>query len=985
VALGATTRRGDEPASVDHGRGVLDSTFAALVFDWDGTAVADRGADAGGLRELILDLCGAGVHVFIVSGTHVGNVDGQLAARPTGPGSLFMCLNRGSEVFEVDTAGPRLVYRYDAGSEENQALDRAAALCVAALADRGLVTRVVSERLNRRKIDVIPLPEWADPPKARIDELLVAVTERLHDAEVGSLGDAVDVAMASAERAGIGAPRVTSDVKHVEIGLTDKADSARWAAAWLADRGITGNLVLVAGDEFGAVGGVAGSDSLMIVPELERAVFVSVGVEPTGAPAPVHDLHGGPARFVEILRTQLQRHRDGRVPSIDLDPAWVVTLPHTRRLARAAETLGTLANGRTGTRAACEEDGPGTAPLFVVGGIYDGEAETLLPGPSWDAIHIKVDRRGDRRFLDMRTGVLLREGRLDSVRSMRFASIATPAALALRAEGIVVDGVDHRSGTMRFDCRQTSAGGGIAVGSRDHEADLSDGRTTVERLAAWAADSTHVPQLADVALHLAQLEEQGFDRLLAEHRRAWAARWRDADVDIEGNEHDALSARFAVFHLLANVADEGEAAVGARGLSGDAYGGHVFWDSEVFVLPALVAVNPAAARAMLAYRVRRLDAAKRAAVDGGFSGARYPWESAAAGIDVTPREGRDRDGAIVPILTGDCELHITADIAWAAVLYDAWTGDGWLESEGRDLVLETARYWASRVEFDGDGRGHITRAIGPDEYHEMVDDNAFTNVMARFNLRAAADLAERIGVGGDEPARWRAIAETIVDGYDCAARVYEQFRGYFGLEPLLVESVGTPPLSADVVLGRERTQGSQIAKQPDVLMLHHMVPDEVVPGSLRPNIDFYLPRIAHGSSLSPAICAALLARDGRPDDALPLFRLAARLDLEDTTNTTAGGLHMATLGGTWQALAFGFLGLRALPDALEIDPRLPSAWDALRMTVHYRGTRVVVRATHGEVTVETDGIVSVRVAGGDSTSCGRRPVTFDLPSDRSTP
>ena len=236
--------------------------------------------------------------------------------------------------------------------------------------------------------------------------------------------------------------------------------------------------------------------------------------------------------------------------------------------------------------------------------------------------------------------------------------------------------------------------------------------------------------------------------------------------------------------------------------------------------------------------------------------------------------------------------------------------------------------------------------IGPDEYHEDVDDNAFTNVMARWNLRRGADLADELGLVADA-AGWRQIAASLVDGWDAERRLYEQFAGYWSLEPLLIDQVAEPPVAADVLLGGARVRGSQLIKQADVLMLHHLVPDEVEPGSLRPNLSFYEARTAHGSSLSPAIHAALLARGGEPDRALVPFRMAARLDLDDLTGTTSGGLHLATMGGLWQALAYGFCGLRPgrrppqhRPSAAQrVVGSLPASGVSRRTRPHPRRTR----------------------------------------------
>jgi trehalose/maltose hydrolase-like predicted phosphorylase len=322
----------------------------------------------------------------------------------------------------------------------------------------------------------------------------------------------------------------------------------------------------------------------------------------------------------------------------------------------------------------------------------------------------------------------------------------------------------------------------------------------------------------------------------------------------------------------------------------------------------------------------------------------------------------------LPVLTREHAEHIVADVAWGAGQYTAWSGDeAFLGGPGKDLLVETARYWASRIRYDEAGAGHLEQVVGPDEYHGPVDDNAYTNVMARWNLRRGADLLERAGgvQAGAEAARWRGAADALADGYDPATGLYEQFAGFYHLEPLLIEELAPVPVAADVLLGVERTAGSQVIKQADVLMLHHLVPEETAPGSLQPNLDFYGPRTAHGSSLSPAIHAALLARAGRADEALALLHLACRLDLDDLTGTTAGGLHIATLGGVWQALVYGFAGLRPGRALLDIAPMLPAAWAGLEVHVRFHGTPVHVRIDHETVAVRThsDRLVRIRHGG----------------------
>jgi trehalose/maltose hydrolase-like predicted phosphorylase len=327
-------------------------------------------------------------------------------------------------------------------------------------------------------------------------------------------------------------------------------------------------------------------------------------------------------------------------------------------------------------------------------------------------------------------------------------------------------------------------------------------------------------------------------------------------------------------------------------------------------------------------------------------------------------------GTVLPVRTGELEEHIVADVAWAASCYLDWTGDEeFAAGSGLTLLVETARYWASRIRLDTEGRGHIENVIGPDEYHEEVDDNAFTNVMARWNLRRAAAAASAHGADVDdaEPARWLALADALADGYDPGTGLYEQFAGFFGLEPLVIEEIAPRrPVAAELLLGVERVRGAQVLKQADVLMLHQLVPDEVAAGSLEPNLRFYEPRTAHGSSLSPGVHATLFARAGMLEQAVEWLRLTSRIDLDDLTQTTAAGLHVAAMGSLWQGLAFGFAGVRPIGDTLRIDPVLPGAWQALELDLRFRGARVRVRAERDALTLSSEPSTRVLVSGRTS-------------------
>ncbi|MGC9669787.1 glycosyl hydrolase family 65 protein [Planosporangium sp. 12N6] len=622
-------------------------------------------------------------------------------------------------------------------------------------------------------------------------------------------------------------------------------------------------------------------------------------------------------------------------------PEWSVAVegfdPHRERVH---ESLLTLADGRLGTRGSPLVGDRATTPGVFLAGCYVGEgaATELARLPSWSRLAGGEEIRPHRRTLDLRAGVLYEDGPLASV---RFSSLARPGTVAMRVYG---------DPALLPPGGETTVRGPVSVAFRDRRHG-----TVFERIGAYDPN----PGVAEAAA--AAADAVGFDRLLGEHREAWARRWQEAEVVVDGDPDLQYAIRFALFHLMASVGGQGEAAVGARGLTGPAYRGHVFWDSDVFVLPFLAATHPGSARAMLEYRARRLPAAGALARRRGRAGARFPWESAADGDDVTPTSARLPTGELISVRTGEWEEHIVADVAWATASYLDWTGDAaFAAGAGRDLLVETARYWASRVRLDRYGRAHIDTVTGPDEYHEPVDDNAYTNVMARWNLRRAAALD---GIGSTERAAWLALADALVDGYDARTGVYEQSTGFSGLEPIVIAELTARPVAADLLLGTERIKQTQILKQPDVLMLHHLVPDQVAPGSLPPNLDFYEPRTAHGSSLSPAVHAALLARVGRFDSALEWLRVAARIDLDDRTGTTAGGLHLATMGGLWQALAFGFAGVRPTQRHLVVDPRLPPQWNALELGLRYQGQPFRLRVEPGGVEIDSDAL-QLRQAGG---------------------
>ena len=496
-----------------------------------------------------------------------------------------------------------------------------------------------------------------------------------------------------------------------------------------------------------------GSDSLMLVPELRAATVFSVGVEPHGVPKGVLHRPGGPETFVEVLRDQLRR-RTG-VPRVAATPGWSIAVdgvdPERERVVDAQLTV---ADGLIGTSGAPLLRTRDARAEVLAAGVYVDD--DLLPVPSWAALDRAVTPR-DRvtRVLDLHTATLAERVRGDTtIESIRFSSLAAPGLAVLRADvapALPAAGIATPSSV-------TGGNGGVAIASVDGS---NGGR--IERFAAHEVATVDAPDEGRAMARAAEASAAGFERALRDHRRAWAERWTGADVVIDGDDDLQMRVRFALYHLMASAATSDETAVGARGTTGHAYRGHVFWDADLFVLPFLAATDAPAARSMLEYRVRRLSSAQAAAREERRGGARFPWESAATGADVTPTSGRDRTGQIVPIRNGLDEVHIVGDVAWAAACYAGWSGDeGFARGPGLDLLVETARYWRSRARFDHDRHAHLYGVIGPDEYHEPVDDDAFTNVLARWNLRTAAACGRsrrrgrRAGAVGLADARRRA-------------------------------------------------------------------------------------------------------------------------------------------------------------------------------------------------------------------------------------
>jgi trehalose/maltose hydrolase-like predicted phosphorylase len=634
-----------------------------------------------------------------------------------------------------------------------------------------------------------------------------------------------------------------------------------------------------------------------------------------------------------------------------------------------------------------------------------------------------------RRTLDLRRGVLVREwrlraaGRTTRLRSLRFASLDDRHVLGQAVEIVaedwsgevtveaIVDGDVANEGGVRHlvGHRVRRVGGGMLLEATTAERriDICLATSTVlavdagreaasedlpgERAAVWrwrvAASPGQVwrlhklvtvfssrddPDPATRAVQrLAEASGAGLPALLGRSAAAWAERWASADIEVTGDEELQRRVRFALYHLIgcANP-DDRRTAPGARSLTGERYKGHVFWDNELFVVPFLVHTDPPTARAALGYRYHTLPAARQNARRRGWRGVAYAWESADSGQDVTPAYYFTASGERKDTRTGEQEHHLNADVGVAVWRYWQATGDDdYLLAEGAEILFELARFWASRAEYGSDGRWHVRGVIGPDEYHEGVDDSAYTNQLAAWLLDRAGELAiwlrERhpdrwtslgaaLGLDPAEPAGWRAVAAGLVDGLDPQSGLIEQHRCFHQLEEVDLAPFKTRTTTMDVLLGWDRLGQLKLVKQADVVMLLAVLGEGWSRAVHETNFGYYEPLTVHDSSLSPPVHALVAARLGDLDTAQRYLLEATRLDLDfERGVTAAGGVHIATLGGIWQALVWGFGGMTVAGGEPRFAPHVPAAWGSLRFRVCWRGTLFQVTATATTAAVTT--------------------------------
>lgn len=464
----------------------------------------------------------------------------------------------------------------------------------------------------------------------------------------------------------------------------------------------------------------------------------------------------------------------------------------------------------------------------------------------------------------------------------------------------------------------------------------------------------------------------GYSGVCSVHAASWKDRWEMSDVIIEGDKEDQLALRYSIYQLqIIAPAHSRAQSIPARGLSGQTYKGAIFWDTEMFMLPFFLHTAPEVAKSLVNYRIRTLDGARRKAEYYGCRGAFYAWESQESGEDACS------DFNVTDIFTGrpvrtyfrDKQIHISAAVAYAIWEFYEFTGDtGLLLDGGAEAILECARFYYSYACYKEDkDRYELLDVIGPDEYHERVNNNAYTNKIVHHTLNVAIKVIELLK--RDYPEEYEQLMVKLdyhkdiynisklreklyIPEPDDTTLVIEQFDGYSRLEDCSLDEVRSRLLDPREYWGGGHgvASNTKIIKQADVVFMLYLFGKDYSKEVLEANWTYYEPKTEHGSSLSPCIYSLLSCEIGNIEWAYPFFVKSANIDLSGESKQYAGsiyigGTHPAASGGAWMAAILGFAGLKVKEGTVSVRPRLPSKWSRLAFKVIVRGVKYQIDIT----------------------------------------
>ncbi|HRE01704.1 MAG TPA: glycosyl hydrolase family 65 protein [Ilumatobacteraceae bacterium] len=501
-----------------------------------------------------------------------------------------------------------------------------------------------------------------------------------------------------------------------------------------------------------------------------------------------------------------------------------------------------------------------------------------------------------------------------------------------------------------------------------------------------SGDSTPPSELAHRCTWTIQRAvDDGIDRIRAEQSQWLADFWDRSDIRIDGDPPAQQAMRWNLFQLAQACARSHEGGIAAKAVTGAGYEGHYFWDTEIYIVPFLSYTSPEMARRLVRFRWHMLDAARQRARELNQRGALYPWRTI------------NGEEASAYYAAGTAQYHINAAVALALKRYLDASGDmGFLATEGAEILVETARMWEDLGFWatNGSRQFHIHGVTGPDEYTTVVNNNLYTNVMARFNMRYAsrvveslqewnaeayADLARRVQLEPGEPDRWTEASEAMFLPFDETLGFHPQDDSFLQREPW--DFANTPLDKYPLLLHFHPLviYRFQVLKQADVVLAMVLRSDQFTLDQKRRNFDYYDPITTGDSSLSACVQAMAASQIGYEGHAVDYFRRALFVDLADTHGNTADGVHIASAGGVWGSVVFGFAGLYDSGVSLQFQPRLPREWPAMSFRLQRHGVRMHVELDNDGCTVSVlgEGAVPIETPAGVVEIDADNPIRID--------
>ena len=456
-----------------------------------------------------------------------------------------------------------------------------------------------------------------------------------------------------------------------------------------------------------------------------------------------------------------------------------------------------------------------------------------------------------------------------------------------------------------------------------------------------------------------RIDELSYRELKDEHKAEWDKIWDISHIHIDGDDEAEYALNYSIYHLncIAPRNMKGK-SIPARGLSGQVYKGAVFWDTEMFMIDYYIHTAPEVAKTLLQYRIDTLDGARTKAKGYGLDGAYYAWESQEGGY-----EGCS-DYNVTDVFTNrpmrthfrDKQYHVSAAIVYGLMKYINATGDYDILNEGAmEMVIECAKFYRSLLLKKADKPYYeIHDAVGPDEYHERVNNNAYTNRMAKFVFDTALELSEKYPIESELKERLKDSSKNILIKEPNASGIIEQFDGYFKLEDASVDTVRSRLINPKEYWGGAYgvAADTQVIKQADVVAMLSMFKNDYTSDIMAKNLKYYEPRTEHGSSLSACMYSLLACYTDNPEIAYPMFMKSAKADLVKGGKEWAGliyigGTHPASAGGAWIAADKGFAGISEENGHLVCRPNLPEKWNGMTFKLIYKGKKYLVEIQDG--------------------------------------